>query len=208
MVGTEAVVHIVDDDEAARVGLVELLESVELGVQTHASAQGFLSNFSNDQTGCILLDVRMPGMSGLKLQNELNKRNCRLPIIFLTGHGDVPMAVEALRNGAFDFVEKPSGGQFLLDKVFDAIEESSRQQDLSDRTRALRTMLASLTPKEEEVLGYVKQGKRVKIIAMEMGLSRKTVDWHLAMIREKLGVESTGELMLRLHAAGALPPAS
>ena len=204
MVATEPTVFVVDDDDAAREGLRELMDSVGLGTQTFASAQRFLDAYAEDRSGCLVLDVRMPNMSGLKLQEELNKRGSKMPILFLTGHGDIPMAVEALRKGAVDFLEKPAGGQYLLDKVYEAIRESERRIAAEDERQALNAKLSSLTPRENEVLELTRQGKRVKSIALEMGLSRKTVDWHLSMIRDKLGVDSTGELILLLHRGGQL----
>ena len=198
MLATETTVFVVDDDDAVREGFEELMGSVGLDTRTFSSAEEFLNGYREDCRGCLLLDVRMPGMSGLKLQDELNRRGAALPILFLTGHGDIPMAVGALKKGATDFIEKPAGGQYLLDKVYEAIKESDRQQELNDRKRALEAKLSLLTPREREVLDYIKQGKRVKSVSLEMGLSRKTVDWHLSMIRDKMGVDSTGELLLLL----------
>ena len=168
MVATEAIVFIVDDDEAVREGLQELVESVGLETRAFSSAQEFLDSYDEEWHGCLLLDVRMPGMSGLKLQEELNRRGCQLPIIFLTGHGDVPMAVETLRRGAVDFVEKPAGGQYLLDKVYEAIEEGNRVRRIETAKRDVRAKLDLLTPREKEVLEYIKQGKRPKTIALEL----------------------------------------
>ncbi len=203
MLAMDATVFVVDDDDAARAGLQELMESVGLNTETFASAEDFLGNYRPDRHGCLILDVRMPGMGGLKLQDELNKRQSKLPILFLTGHGDVRMAVKALQAGALDFIEKPAGGQYLLDRVHGALEEGKRRHALEQRRRALKTKFSSLTPKESEVVEYVRQGKTSKSIAMRMGLSRKTVDWHLSMIREKMGVSSTAELLLLLHQAAA-----
>jgi len=199
MITTKATVFIVDDDEASRESQQELMESIGLETRAFSSAQEFLASYDEEWHGCLLLDVRMPGMSGLKLQDELTRRGCQLPIIFLTGHGDVPMAVETLRKGAVDFVEKPAGGQYLLDKVHEAIDKADCMQRLKARKRDISAKLARLTPREKEVLEYIKQGKRPKTIAFELGLSRKTVDWHFAVLRKKLAVDSTGELMLLLH---------
>lgn len=199
MLATETMVFVIDDDDAVREGLEELMGSVGLNTQTFSSAEEFLNDYREERRGCLLLDVRMPGMSGLKLQDELNRRGAVLPILFLTGHGDIPMAVEALKKGATDFIEKPAGGQYLLEKVYEAIKESDRQQEVSGKKRALESKLSLLTPREREVLDHIKQGERVKSISMEMGLCRKTVDWHLSMIRGKMGVDSTGELLLLLY---------
>jgi two-component system response regulator DctR len=143
----------------------------------------------------------MPGMSGLKLQDELNRRGSKLSILFLTGHGDVPMAVQALKKGAVDFLEKPAGGQHLLDKVYDAIKESTRRRQEESAAKDIRSKFALLTAREKEVLDRVEAGQQVKTIARELGLSRKTVDWHLSAIRQKMGVSSSGELLLLLHEA-------
>lgn len=204
MVATEATVFVVDDDDAAREGLQELMESVGLDTRTYASAQAFLDDYSEEWSGCLLLDVRMPGISGLKLQEELNQRGSKLPILFLTGHGDIPMAVEALTKGAVDFLEKPAGGQVLLDKVHEAIRRNIRAQQVEARKRAVDAKLSLLSPKEKEVLDHIKRGERVKTLALEMGIRRKTVDWYLSMIREKMGVDSTSELLLLLHKADRL----
>ena len=200
----EITVFIVDDDVAAREGLQDLVESVGLKVKAFASAEEFLNSYDEAWCGCLLLDVRMPGMSGLKLQDELNRRGSRLSILFLTGHGDVPMAVQALKKGAVDFLEKPAGGQPLLDKVYDAVKESTRLRQEQVAAKDMRSKLALLTSREKEVLDRVEAGKQVKAIARELGLSRKTVDWHLSVIRQKMGVASSGELLLLLHGANPM----
>jgi FixJ family two-component response regulator len=196
---TEISVFIVEDDAAAREGLRDLVESVGLETRAFSSAEEFLGSYNEEWCGCLLLDVRMPGMSGLKLQDELNRRGSKLSILFLTGHGDVAMAVETLKKGALDFVEKPAGGQHLLDKVYDAIKESTRLRQKEVVAEGIRSKLGLLTSREREVLDRVKAGKQPKLIARELGLSRKTVDWHLSVIRQKMGVESSSKLMLLLH---------
>ena len=207
MVTMEATVFVVDDDDSVREGIQELMESVGLHTRPFSSAQEFLNEDVSAERGCLLLDVRMPGMSGLKLQEELNQRDSILPIVFLTGHGDIPMAVEALRRGAVDFLEKPSGGQHLLDSVYEAIELYDHRQEVDTRNRILEGKLASLTPREKEVFGYLMLGESIKEIAWTIGLSRKTVDWHVSMIREKMGVDSTGQLLLLFHRSGELQSA-
>ena len=195
-------VFVVDDDDAAREAMQELMESVGLDVRTFSSATAFLDVYDPQCRGCVLLDVRMPGMSGLQLQEEMLRQGPHLPLIFVSGHGDIPMAVETLRKGAVDFVEKPFGGQMLLDKVHAALhmdeENLHRQAQIDD----IKARLALLTPRERQVVECLMEGNRSKQIALALGLSRKTVDWHLSVVREKVGVESTGDLMLLLYKAG------
>ncbi|HON93526.1 MAG TPA: response regulator [Sedimentisphaerales bacterium] len=207
MLDAEATVFVVDDDDAARNGLRELIESVSVNVKTFASAQEFLDAYASEICGCLLLDVRMPGMSGLKLQDEMNHRGITLPIIFITGHGDVSMAVEALKNGAFDFVEKPIRGQFLLDKIYGAIEKHRQICRRNNKRMQIQMRQALLTDREREILDRVKVGSATKVIAKEFGLSPKTVDAHLTSIREKMGVESMPQLIMLLYESGLLQPA-
>lgn len=199
-------VFIVDDDDAARNGLRELVESVSFDVKTFAAASEFLEAYDPQVCGCLLLDVRMPGMSGLKLQDEMNRRGIGLPIIFITGHGDVSMAVDALKNGAFDFVEKPIRGQFLLDKIHSAIEKHRQICRRREKMKQIQAQQALLTEREKEILDRVKVGSGTKLIAKEFGLSRKTVDAHLTSIREKMGVESTPQLIMLMYESGLLQP--
>jgi FixJ family two-component response regulator len=199
-----AKVFVVDDDAAARDAMRELMESVGLDVRTFASATEFLEIYDSQWRGCVLLDVRMPGMSGLQLQEEMRRRGSHLPLIFVTAHGDIPMAVETLKKGAMDFVEKPFGGQSLLDKVHEALALEERNFLRQMQTEEIRSRLALLTPREKQVLQHLVEGQRSKQMALTLGLSRKTVDWHLSVIREKMGADSTGDLMLLLHKAGCL----
>ncbi len=203
---TEPTVFIVDDDDAARGGLRELMESVSLRVRTFASAREFLQGYEPEGCGCLLLDVRMPGMSGLQLQEEMNRRGTRLPIIFITGHGDIPMAVDALRHGALDFLEKPIRGQLLLDRIHYAVERHRQSCAQQARIQDAQTRLASLTSREKEILDRVKTGTCTKAIAREFSLSRKTVDAHLTSIREKMGVTSTPQLIMLLYESGLMQP--
>ncbi|MEN6425027.1 MAG: response regulator [Phycisphaerales bacterium] len=206
MSNAEPTVFIVDDDEAARRSFRELAESVALHAKTFASAREFLETYDPDCCGCLLLDVRMPGLSGLRLQEEMNQRGSSLPIIFITGHGDIPMAVEALQNGAFDFVEKPIRGQLLLEKIHSAVEKHRQSYREIARIRQIRARQALLTDRENEILERVKAGQSSKLIARELGLSRKTVDAHMTNIREKMGVESTPQLIMLLYDGGLLSP--
>lgn len=195
-------VFVVDDDESVRAGLQELMASVSLDVVAFSSAQEFLEAYEPDWHGCLLLDVRMPGASGLRLQEELQGRRNPLPIIFITGHGDVPMAVEAIKKGAFDFLEKPVRGQILIEKVQFALERDRQLQQTQAKIAEVKAKLTLLTEKEREVLTRVKKGERSKLIALASGVSRKTIDAHLNSIREKLGVDSTAQLVMLLHETG------
>ena len=201
-------VFVVDDDEAARMGVEALAASVSFKVEAFASAQEFLDACSPDAFGCLLLDVRMPNMSGLRLQDELNRKQFNLPIIFITGHGDVAMAVDAFRRGAFDFIEKPIRGQVLLEKIQDAIEKHKRLVLHKARMEQIQRRKSLLTERELEILDCVQQGRGAKSIAQQFRLSRKTVDAHMAAIREKMGVDSTSQLILLLCQSGLLHPSS
>jgi two-component system response regulator DctR len=202
----EPTVFIVDDDDAARNGIRALMESTRLKVKTFASAEGFLESYEPDAIGCLVLDVRMPRMSGLMLQDEMNRRGAGLPIIFITGHADVSSAVSALKNGACDFIEKPVRGQLLLDKVQSAIENQRKVRQRKSLMEQIQARRAFLTTRESEILDRVKVGRSAKSMALEFGLSRKTIDAHLTNIREKMGVESTAELIRLLYESGLLQP--
>ncbi|MGE5293641.1 MAG: response regulator transcription factor [Solirubrobacterales bacterium] len=206
MRNTELTVFIVDDEEAARDSIGELMASVSLPARVFASAQEFLDAYDSEQCGCLLLDVRMPGMSGMRLQEELNRRGADLPIIFITGHADVAMAVEALQHGAFDFVEKSIRGQLLLDKIHCAIEKHRQICRRKARMRQIQAKASLLTEREQEILNCVKVGWGTKLIAREFNVSRKTVDAHLTSIRGKMGVESTPQLIMLLYESGLLQP--
>lgn len=198
MSGPGQTVYIVDDDEAVRDALRMLLGTAELRVETFASAAAFLKDYRPAQAGCLVLDVRMPGMSGLALQEELYKRRVRIPIVFLTGHADVPIAVRALKKGAFDFIEKPLDSQRLIVSVLNALRFDAEQrvqavQQASDSNPAA-ARLALLSEREREVLDRVLMGKQTRVIAEDLCISVKTVEFHRARIREKLGVASLAEL--------------
>jgi two-component system response regulator DctR len=202
----EPTVFIVDDDDAARNGIRALMESTRLKVKTFASAEGFLESYEPDAIGCLVLDVRMPRMSGLMLQDEMNRRGAGLPIIFITGHADVSSAVSAMKNGACDFIEKPVRGQLLLDKVQSAIENQRKVRQRKSLMEQIQARRASLTTRESEILDRVKVGRNVKSMALEFSVSRKTIDGHLTNIREKMGVGSTAELIMLLYESGLLQP--
>lgn len=198
----EATTHIVDDDPAVRDALQWLLRSRGVASQAWESAAGFLSLASRDICGCLLLDVRMPGMSGFELFDRMRTMNCKLPVIFLTGHGDVPMAVQALKDGAFDFVEKPYDDNALVDKVLAALAYDARRSAREDSTLLLRDRLAQLTPREQDVMQRILAGKLNKVIADELGIAMRTVEVHRSHIFEKMQVRSAVELSQVLGALG------
>ena len=196
----EQVVYVVDDDEALRDSLVWLLESQGFRVEAHASAEDFLEAWQPEFNGCLLLDVRMPGLSGLELHERLRARYCTLPIIFITGHGDVPMAVAALKKGAVDFIEKPFDDTELLRLVTQCLarEQESRARRRQDAEVARR--LDQLTQREREVLDLIITGKLNKQIADVLGISIKTVEVHRARVMEKMGAQSLAELVQNVMA--------
>ena len=189
-------IHLVDDDAAFRRSLVFLLESMGWPVQAHASAADYLDAGlpALEQTGCLLLDVRMPGMSGLELQQALIARGCHLPIVFITGHGDVELAVQAMKHGAFDFLEKPFKDQRLLDVVSAALRQREADLVSSERAQQAGDRLARLSPREAEVARLVAQGLPNKLVARELDISEKTVHIHRQHVMEKAEVGSAAEL--------------
>lgn len=204
---SSATTHIVDDDPAVRDSLQWLLQSRGVSSQTWASAETFLSLASRDLCGCLLLDVRMPGMSGVELFDRLRVLHCRLPVIFLTGHGDVPMAVQALKDGAFDFIEKPYDDNALVDKVLAAIAQDTRRGVRENALRLLEQSLAQLTQREQEVMQRILAGKLNKVIADELGIAMRTVEVHRSHIFEKMQVRSAVELSQVLGLLGNKPGA-
>ena len=188
-------VFVVDDDEGVRNSLRFLLKSVGLATQALASAGEFLDTYKPSQPGCLVLDVRMPGMSGLELQQQLNLRGAVIPVIFITGHGDIPMAVEAMQQGAFDFLQKPFRDQDLIDRIQRALERDARNRAALVEHARIRTRLDSLTPREREVLALMTRGKPNKIMAAELGVSQRTVEIHRARVMEKSGAASLAQLV-------------
>jgi two-component system response regulator FixJ len=191
----QATVHVVDDDDAVRSSLRLLLKSVGLPTVAHASAQEFLATWDGDQPGCLVLDVRMPGMSGIELQAELNQRGAIIPVIFISGHGDIPMAVEAIQHGAFDFLQKPFRDQDLIDRVQRALASDAEHRQLLQQRETLKQRFESLTPREQEVLELVTQGKANKVMAGDLGVSQRTVEIHRARVMEKMGAQSLAQLV-------------
>lgn len=188
-------VFVVDDDVAVCTSLRLLLRSVGLPAVTCASAAEFLAQFDAECPGCIVLDIRMPGMSGIELQQVLNERHSITPIVFITGHGDVPMAVEAMQAGAIDFIQKPFRDQDLLDRINRALDrDRALRAELSERD-AIRQRIARLTPREREVLDLVTKGKANKVIAGDLEVSQRTVEIHRARVMEKMGATSLAHLV-------------
>ena len=188
-------VFIVDDDEPVRSALRLLMKSVGHATATFGSAQEFLVGYSNQQPGCLVLDVRMPGMSGMQLQQELNRRGATIPVVFITGHGDVPMAVEAMQSGAFDFVQKPFDDRELLDRVVKALAADAIMRAQQIEVDSIRKLLATLTPREREVLGLMVAGKLNKTMAAQLNLSQRTVEVHRSRVMEKMHARSLAQLI-------------
>jgi two-component system response regulator FixJ len=190
-----ATVFVVDDDAGVRSSIRLLLKSVGIPATPMASAQEFLAAFDPTQPGCIVLDIRMPGMSGLELQQELNRRGAMLPVLFITGHGDVPMAVEAMQHGAFDFLQKPFRDQDLIDRIQKALKRDEWNRAALREQNQVRERMASLTVRERQVLDLLTQGKQNKVMAAERGISQRTVEIHRAHVMEKLGATSVAQLV-------------
>jgi len=190
----ESTVHVVDDDAAMRRSIVFLTESVGWPVASWASAEAFLAAAGAEMSGCLVLDIRMPAMSGLELQQVLRERQLRLPVIFITGHGDVAMAVQAMKDGALDFLEKPFKDQQLLDAIARAMREQARSQAAASRQAEVRGLYAALTAREREVAARIARGLSNKLVARELAISDKTVQVHRAHVMEKMGVHSAAEL--------------
>lgn len=188
-------VFIVDDDPAVRDAISLLLRTDGLAVQSFASAVAFLEAGADQQPGCLLLDVRMPEVSGLDLQKRLQARGCHIPIVFMTGHGDVPMAIRAMKAGAFDFLEKPFQGQALLERVREALVLDARRRERQAIRDQAATHLALLSPREREVLERVAAGQYNKVIAAELGISLSTVEIHRKRVMDKLQAESLSDLI-------------
>ncbi len=191
----EQSVFIIDDDAAVRDSIRELVESVGLHAVTYTSAKTFLDDFQPGRSGCLVLDVRMAGMSGLALQQKLNERGARVPVIIITGHGDVPMAVQAMKMGAADFIQKPYRDQLLLDSINSALEADAAARRLSAREDTLEQRLATLTEREREVLDTLRTGASSKQIARELDISPRTVEAHRQNVLRKLGAASARDLI-------------
>ncbi|WP_296807776.1 response regulator transcription factor [Thiocapsa sp.] len=204
---TDATVFVVDDDQAMRTSLKWLIESTGMSVQTYESADVFLASYYPGRAGCLLLDVRMPGMSGLELQSYLAREGYRLPVILITGHGDVSMAVKAMKAGAIDFIEKPFHDEDLLRSIRRALDDDQRQRAGQAARADIAARLAELTPREHEVMAMVTDGKSNKDIAAALGVSAKTVEAHRARVMEKMRADSLAELVRMALLAAADGPA-
>jgi FixJ family two-component response regulator len=188
-------VFIVDDDEAVRRGIGLLMRAVGLQPQTYADAASFLADYRVEWAGCLVSDVRMPRMNGLDLQQELNRRGWSLPVIFLSGFADVPMAVEAMRAGAHDFLQKPFKDDELIRRVQTALSEGNRQREQMRRREQVRGRYASLTPREREVAQRLAGGQANKAIAIDLGLSERTVELHRAHVMQKMDARGVAQLV-------------
>lgn len=188
-------VYLVDDDDAVRDALGLLFKSIGLPCEAYPSALEFLEGYDPDRHSCLVADIRMPGLSGLELQERLNERHADIPIIFITGHGDVPMAVTAMKSGAADFIQKPFRDQDLLDRIHKALEQDKQRRAVRSEEQAIRARLASLTPRETEVMQRVVRGQANKVIAMDLGVSQRTVELHRARVMHKLKMRSLAELV-------------
>ncbi len=188
-------VFVVDDDQEVRAALKLLLQSVGLNVEDFGSAQEYLDQFDPNEAGCLILDVRMPGINGLELQAQLKKQPLHPPIIIITGHGDVPMAVRAMQAGAMHFIEKPFSDQELLDSVYRAIEHDARERGKAMKLADIQERFNRLTPREREVMDMVVEGKRNKVIAGDLNVSQSTVEAHRSRVMEKMEADSISALM-------------
>ena len=192
---TEPTVFVVDDDQAVREALSFRLKSVGMNVETCGSAQEFLEVYDTDQPGCLVLDVRMPGMSGIELHKKLLADDIGIPVIIITGHGDIPMAVRAVQEGAMDFIPKPFKDQELLARIREALEHDACLRQEREERSTIATRVASLTPRERDVMDRVVAGKTTKQIAAEYGASHQAVDAHRSRIMKKMQVTSVAELV-------------
>jgi two-component system response regulator FixJ len=193
-------VFIVDDDPAIRIAMQALMESVNLNHEIFASADEFLAAGTDQRAGCLVLDIRMPGLGGLELQQELIERGNAPPIIFITGHGDVPMAVEAMQKGAVDFIQKPFRDQDLLDRISEALKTDKEQRKEQQEHAEVARRVDKLTKREYEVFDLVVTGKPNKVIAYELGVSQRTVEIHRARVMEKMQARSLADLV-KMHLA-------
>jgi two-component system, LuxR family, response regulator FixJ len=188
-------VYLVDDDEAIRDSLGLLLRSVGLACEVYASALDFLAAYDPSRHSCVIADIRMPGLSGLELQQRLNEQRAEVPVIFITGHGDVPMAVNAMKSGASDFIQKPFRDQDLIDRIHKALAKDSERRASRAQEDVIRERLSALTPRETEVMRRVVRGQANKVIALDLGVSQRTVELHRARVMRKLKMRSLAELV-------------
>lgn len=195
IVEAESTVFVVDDDTDLLESLGWLFQSAGLRFKSYSTAQEFLNEYRSEQPGCLLLDVRMPGLSGLDLQEELRRRGVPPPIIIMAGHAQVPMAVRAFKGGAIDFIRKPFSDQSLLERIRQAIDLDRRTRQVRMECTRFGALLGELTPRERQVMDLVIAGKPNKVVAADLGISHKTVEIHRGRVMEKLQVESVAELV-------------
>ncbi|MBK1726869.1 response regulator transcription factor [Halorhodospira neutriphila] len=199
-------VYIVDDDPDVRQATSFLVATAGYATVALEGAEALLTAISAETAGCLVLDVRLPGMDGLQLQRELRRRGVRLPIVFITGHGDIPMAVEAISEGALDFLEKPFGAETLLRRIAEALERDRQRREQQRSAAALEARLAQLTPREHQVMEGILAGKLNKVIGYELGMSTRTVEVHRARLLDKLGARNASELVrMVLTGEGQVP---
>lgn len=201
MTDAKPTVFVVDDDEAVRESLRFLISSVDLEVRTFGSATDFLDNYDSGLTGCLVVDVRMPGMSGLELQRQLSDRRINLPVIIITGHGDVDMAVRAMKSGAFDFIQKPFNDQVLLDLIQAALDKNARAAEANAERASIADKMSLLTDREREVLNGIVDGSSNKDIAAHLNLSEKTIEFHRSKVMRKMSASSLAELTRKVFVA-------
>jgi two-component system response regulator FixJ len=197
---TVPAVYVVDDDDGMRRALDALLSTVGYKTAVFSRPSEFLANFKADTPGCLVLDIRMPDMSGLEVQQQLNRMGSMLPVIFITGHGDVPMAVQAMKEGAYEFIQKPFRDQDLLDCINHALKQDAENRSTVARRAEVQHRLESLTPRERQVMDMVVDGAANKVIAIDLSLSERTVEIHRAKVMEKMGARSVAHLV-KLHLA-------
>jgi len=195
MGNSDPTVFVVDDDEPVRDAIGMLLETVDIPYESFPSAQAFLSGYDNSRTGCLVLDIRMPGMSGLELQEHLIRHSSPIPIVFITGHGDIPMAVEAMKRGAVDFIRKPFRDQELLDRIQEALSQDQDQRAARQNLEDIRARVTSLTPRELEVFQRVAEGQANKVVAIELGISERTVEIHRSQVMQKTRARTLADLV-------------
>lgn len=195
MSDTVPTVFVIDDDEPVRDSIGLLLDTVEIPHECFDSATSFLDDYPAQRTGCLVLDIRMPGMSGLELQDHLIAQNDPLPIIFITGHGDIPMAVEAMKKGAMDFIRKPFRDQELLDRVQEALSQDADNREQHADLEAVRARAGHLTPREKEVFERVAEGQANKVVAIDLEISERTVEIHRSQVMQKMEARNLADLV-------------
>lgn len=198
----DATVYVVDDDEAIRHSLELLIGAVGHRVRVFSNAAAFLDTFDPALRGCIVADLSMPGMNGLEMQERLNQLDCRMPIVFLSGHGDVPAAVRALQRGAVDFLEKPFNPKLLLETIEQALETDSELSAAAEKKAEISARIAELTRREREIMALVADGKSSKVIALDLGISERTVELHRSHMMKKMSARSVADLVRMISDAG------